>query len=157
MQHIQYHYLIRLLSSEIHSALSFKKRPSFYNHAASSWFHDRAACTTLPTIVLEWYYQRLIFDIAPAYVINTANTVIWIDLFVFKDTLGLKWNLLSFFVTPNASVLVGGLSVFSSTGWKQTVDQHKSGALGCISANSSCRMHFILTHCGPLFFPLYLS
>jgi hypothetical protein len=39
-----------------------------------------------------------------------------IDMSVFKDTLGLKWNLVSFFVSPYYRVIVGGLDVFGSTG-----------------------------------------
>jgi len=41
-----------------------------------------------------------------------------IDMFVFKDTLGLKWNLFSFFVRPYYRVTVSGLDVCGSNGWK---------------------------------------
>jgi hypothetical protein len=39
-------------------------------------------------------------------------------MFVFKDKLDLKWNSVSFFVSPYARVLVGDLDVCGSTGWK---------------------------------------
>jgi hypothetical protein len=37
---------------------------------------------------------------------------------VFEDTLGLKRNLVSFFVSPYSRVLVGGLDVCGGTGRK---------------------------------------
>ena len=120
VQHIQYNYLIRRLSSDTRPSPWEKKNLRNFLRSRSvimisrlSSVHHAAQARYFQTEIIS----VSIFVIVSSY-INTANTVSWLACLLLRTRFGLKWNLVSFFVSPYSRVLVGGLDVCGSTGWK---------------------------------------